>query len=101
MHRDLAARNVLLDETMRAKVSDFGLARTGSDDAYLSNATTTTLGPIRWMAPEQHDTAKGVMPFSTKSDVYSFGVLTCELYSEDLPWRGKSSFCPAHQPCIR
>ena len=33
VHKDLAARNVLVDETYRCKVSDFGLSRlTGSKD---------------------------------------------------------------------
>ena len=36
MHRDVAARNVLLDSLLRAKVSDFGLAREeqGPNEAY-------------------------------------------------------------------
>lgn len=46
VHRDLAARNVLVSDTRRAKVADFGLAREeGGPDA-------TAKLPIKWTAPE-------------------------------------------------
>jgi len=50
VHKDLAARNVLVDETYRCKVSDFGLSRlTGSKDdgdmaVYISKADS---GPCK------------------------------------------------------
>lgn len=46
VHRDLAARNVLVSDTRRAKVADFGLAREeGGPDAAAKL-------PIKWTAPE-------------------------------------------------
>lgn len=54
VHRDLAARNILLDgssEFPTPKISDFGFSRVlGSDDE--QGKTNSTVGPIRWMSPE-------------------------------------------------
>lgn len=47
VHRDLAARNVLLDQDLRAKVADFGLAK----DSRLGQIDLGKL-PIKWTAPE-------------------------------------------------
>lgn len=54
VHRDLAARNVLVSDTRRAKVADFGLAREeGGPDAAAKL-------PIKWTAPEalKHNVTK-------------------------------------------
>lgn len=50
VHRDLAARNILLDSSLNPKVADFGFSRVvGADQV---GKTSTTVGPVRWMAPE-------------------------------------------------
>ncbi len=46
LHRDLACRNVLIDDQMKPKISDFGLAQ--------ARNVTLESGkfPIKWSAPE-------------------------------------------------
>eukprot|EP01117_Protostelium_nocturnum_P011617 TRINITY_DN4219_c0_g1_i1.p1 TRINITY_DN4219_c0_g1~~TRINITY_DN4219_c0_g1_i1.p1 ORF type:complete len:242 (-),score=30.78 TRINITY_DN4219_c0_g1_i1:50-775(-) len=83
IHRDLACRNVLLDRGLEPKVSDFGLSREHSDAATAAK-TMTTLGPLKWMAPEsifQQD-------YSIKTDSFSFGVVVWEIITVQDPWAG-------------
>ncbi|KAF1780269.1 Protein kinase-like domain [Phytophthora cactorum] len=66
IHRDLKSRNVLLNSSMVAKLSDFGLSRNRTYEETL----TAGVGTVRWTAPE-------VMlgdNYSEQADVYSFGV---------------------------
>ncbi|KAJ8768455.1 hypothetical protein K2173_021608 [Erythroxylum novogranatense] len=72
VHKDIKSSNILLDSTMRAKIANFGLAKSGC------NAITTHIvGTQGYIAPEY--LADGVV--STKLDVFAFGVVLLELVS--------------------
>ncbi|KAK7391978.1 hypothetical protein VNO78_20403 [Psophocarpus tetragonolobus] len=79
IHRDFKSNNVLLDQNLRAKVSDFGLAKMGSEKRN-GQASTRVLGTTGYLAPE-YATGK----LTTKSDVYSYGVVLLELLTGRVP----------------
>ncbi|HEY8103563.1 MAG TPA: protein kinase [Gaiellaceae bacterium] len=84
VHRDVKPQNVLLDRDGRAKVTDFGIAR--SLDAVGHTETGTVLGTSHYIAPEQ---ARGEQ-VDDLTDVYSFGVVLWELLCGDVPYPGDS-----------
>ncbi|XVF62996.1 hypothetical protein PTKIN_Ptkin09bG0053600 [Pterospermum kingtungense] len=72
IHKDIKSSNILLDTNMRAKIANFGLAKSGC------NAITMNIvGTQGYIAPEY--LADGLV--STKMDVFSFGVVLLELIS--------------------
>ncbi|KAE9611947.1 hypothetical protein Lal_00048913 [Lupinus albus] len=80
IHRDFKSNNVLLDHNFRAKVSDFGLAKMGSEKMN-GQVSTRVLGTTGYLAPEYASTGK----LTTKSDVYSYGVVLLELLTGRVP----------------
>ncbi|CAH9145781.1 unnamed protein product [Cuscuta epithymum] len=72
VHKDIKTSNILLDANMRAKIANFGLAKSGC------NAITMHIvGTQGYISPEY--LSDGVV--STKMDVFSFGVVLLELVS--------------------
>jgi hypothetical protein len=86
VHRDIKPDNILLDESGRCVVTDFGIARSGSDSKL--TATGTSVGTPRYMSPEQAR-AKDV---DGRSDIYSLGVVGYECLTGRTPFDGADAF---------
>jgi tetratricopeptide (TPR) repeat protein len=80
IHRDLKSSNVMLvprkDGTIRAVITDFGIAAT-EDEEFKPG-----IGTLDYMAPERLTDAGS----TRASDVYSFGVLLYEMVTGRLPF---------------
>jgi len=85
VHRDVKPQNVLLNGDGRAKVTDFGIARS-LDVEHGVTQTGTVLGTSNYIAPEQ---ASG-QPVDAQTDVYSLGVVLYELLAGDVPFPGEN-----------
>jgi predicted Ser/Thr protein kinase len=82
VHRDVKPQNVLLDADGRAKVTDFGIARSVDVDGM--TITGTIMGTSNYIAPEQ---ARG-QPVDEQTDVYSLGCVLYELLAGEVPFDG-------------
>ena len=85
VHRDIKPANIIICAGVRAKITDFGIAKIASSSA---NLTTTGqfLGTPNYMAPEQ---VKG-QPVDGRTDLFSLGVVLYESLTGKKPFAGDS-----------
>src|SRR2546425_5201576 len=81
IHRDVKPQNVMIDTEGRAKVTDFGIARSLESDGLTK--TGRVLGTTDYVAPEQ---AMG-QAVDARCDIYSLGVLLYETLTGEVPFK--------------
>src|ERR671930_1247080 len=89
VHRDVKPQNVLIDPDGRAKVTDFGIAR--SLEAHGLTAPGRVLGTTDYVSPEQalgHDVTE-------QSDIYSLGIVLYEMLTGEVPFRADTQVAVA------
>ena len=78
IHLDIKPANILIDANGRAKLADFGIARS----ALKTGAFAPSLGTLRYMSPEQLEGK----PADHRSDIYSLGVVLHEVLTGRIPY---------------
>jgi eukaryotic-like serine/threonine-protein kinase len=84
IHRDIKPQNILITPEGKAKVTDFGIAKSLITDV---TKTLNILGTAHYISPEQ---AKGEV-LDHRTDIYSLGIAIYEMLTADVPFRGGSS----------
>ena len=84
IHRDLKPENILLTKGGDVKITDFGIARTGTGPKLTEYGGV--VGTIDYVSPEYLE--KGHVDH--RSDIYAMGILAYEMVTGESPFKGKS-----------
>jgi serine/threonine protein kinase/formylglycine-generating enzyme required for sulfatase activity len=84
IHRDVKPANIMVDESGKAKLTDFGIAYIiGFDKEQVRlTQTDTVLGTMNYIAPEQMEDTATV---DARADLFSVGVVLYEALMGELP----------------
>lgn len=86
VHRDIKPQNIVLTESGKIKVADFGIARAANNTTTV-NSGNYAVGSAHYLSPEQ---ARGGYT-DHRSDIYSLGVVMYEMFTGKLPFDAEES----------
>src|SRR5688500_4404745 len=86
VHRDVKPDNILLDADGRCVMTDFGIARSASEQRL--TATGMSVGTPRYMSPEQ----ARARDLDGRSDLYSLGIVAYECLAGQAPFESGDAF---------
>jgi serine/threonine-protein kinase len=89
IHRDLKSQNVMIDKGGKARIMDFGIAR--SLTAKSITRAGAMIGTPEYMSPEQTEAEE----LDQRSDIYSLGVILYEMVTGQLPFEGDTALSVA------
>ena len=85
VHRDIKPANIMLDQSGKALVVDFGIAKALSADGGSLTISGAVIGSAQYMSPEQ---ANGEQDIDARTDIYSLGLVAFEMLAGETPFRG-------------
>jgi serine/threonine protein kinase len=88
IHRDIKPSNILVDNDLKVKVTDFGLAKVIRQHGPSSTVTQMRAGTLYYMSPEQ---VKGLKNVDFRSDIYSLGMTLYEMLIGKTPFEKTDS----------
>ena len=83
VHRDIKPQNIIVSDSGKIKVTDFGIAKAATGDTIASS----TMGSVRYLSPEQ---ARGGYS-DARSDIYSLGITMYEMATGKVPFDGENT----------
>ncbi len=103
IHRDVKPANILLTESDRVKVADFGIAKAAIEAAEDASGASIDFGDLtqsgaivgtaKYLSPEQVNGE----PVDGRSDVYALGVVLYEMLCGEVPFTGETDVAVAVQ----
>lgn len=85
VHCDVKPHNILLTESGKVKVTDFGIARAINSSTIINRESV--LGSVHYLSPEQAAGDK----VTEKTDIYSLGIVLYEMLTHHLPFDGDTA----------